>query len=240
METKKIDNNLTIKPLSKSKYVDRTCEYPLPCPLSERPFLWIILAPTGSGKSVLVSNLLKKFYKKVFNKIYFCSSNVDEGIIKDKAYEKVKLSPERIFNNIESETIEKIFKEVKKDDNFDDEDFCSLLIIDDLATDLNNPSLIKQLLRQRHDKISVIIISHKLHTLIPTPIRGNATHWSVFKTRNEKDVKDLIELTPLKEKDFNQIYDYATKNQYNFLFINMLYNPQKYFKNFDEEIILNE
>ncbi len=98
MEVEKI-NDIEIRPITKIKKKNKVIPEPLCDPHAERPFLYLISSKTGSGKSVLISNLLKNIYNKYFDRVYFCSSNVDNNMIYDVAYDKVKITDKRIFDN---------------------------------------------------------------------------------------------------------------------------------------------
>lgn len=214
--------------------------YPLPDFSSRSNFIMSVIAPTGSGKSVLLSNLIRVFYFKQFNKIYFCSSNVtDEGRVYDNAYDSIKFEEERVFQDINDDVANYIKMDIEQDDDFDEKDYRALLIIDDLITSVanrRNKDLIKFILKSRHLKCSIIIVSHKWN-MLPTVLRNNLTHVVFFRSKSKHELdtiyKDIIDLD---EEKFKQVYEYATAEKHNFLYICAGENPQRYFKNFSEQL----
>jgi ABC-type lipoprotein export system ATPase subunit len=242
-------SDLDIKPLHVEKTKDNDgIPNPLPNFESRSNFIMSVIAPTGSGKSVLISNLIRKYYYQVFDKIYFCSSNVAErnGIQKvyDKSYEKIEFDELRIFPTINNEIIDYIQKDIEADDDFNDspEDFHSLLVIDDLITEVNsskNKNIIKFVLKSRHLNCSVIIVSHKMNFL-PTIIRNNLTDIVLYRSKSKQEIETIYKnLIDLPEDKFIAIYNYATKEKHHFLYSKLNTNPQKYYADFNEEFILN-
>ena len=230
---------LSIKPLVKQNKPTRTLMEPLPDPRAERPFLMLISSKTGSGKSVLISNLLrrKEMYFKYFDKVYFCSSNVDDGKIYDEAYkEKIHINEDRMFDNFNEEIMSNIVEDIRNDEDFEDSQY--LLIIDDLPTELNKRTskIVKHFLKHRHLHLSIIITTQKLN-LLNMSIRNNCTHVITYRTNNTNERESMATMTELKKEDFYQLLDEATSEKYNFLFVDLLTNPTKFYKNFDELFI---
>lgn len=243
-------SELEIKPLHNEKKQDKHgIPYPLPNFETRSNFIMSIIAPTGSGKSVLISNLVRKYYFRVFDKIYFCSSNVSErnGIQKvyDQSYEKIEFDDLRIFPTINNEVIDYIKNDIEADDEFNENlnEFHSLLIIDDLITEVasrRNIDIIKFILKSRHLHCSVIIVSHKMNFL-PTVIRNNLTDVVLYRSKSKQEIKTIYDnLIDLDKDLFEAIYNYATKEKHHFLYTKLNSNPQQYFADFTEEFILNK
>lgn len=235
------NSKLSIGPLTKpDPVINDGVPEPLPNFKSRANFLMGILAPTGSGKSLLIANLVRKYYYKVFDKIYFCSSNVDEGKVYDKSYESIKFDDERTFDTINNEIADWIRQDITTDDDFKNKDFRALLIIDDLITEVMQQKMKKvQLLwiKSRHLKLSIILVSHK-YNYIPRLLRTNMTHFIAFRSKSKKELENIYEdIIDLDEDDWMNVYNYATQEQYNFLYVKCNANPQKYFRNFDEPLI---
>ena len=229
---------LKVEPLTRIRKPQRTVADPLPDPRAERPFLILISAKTGSGKSVLISNLIRNqnMYYKYFDKVYFCSSNVHEGKIYDDAYKnKVYVNESRLYDNFTESIMEEIVDDIKNDEDFEDSHY--LLVIDDLPTELNKRTskIVKHFLKHRHLHLSIIISTQKLN-LLNLSIRNNATHLIIFKTNNANERESMATMTELNKNDFYDILDYATNDKYCFLFVDLLKNPTEFYKNFDEII----
>ena len=231
-------SNITIKPLTKINLDDNDdIKEPLPNFKTRSNFIMSIIAPTGSGKSVLISNLIRVYYKNIFDKIYFCSSNVADDLkIYDNAYNSLKFDDKRIFNTINNEIINYIKLDIETDEDFDKKDFKTLLIIDDLITEVankKNKDLINFILKSRHLKTSIIIISHK-YNFLPSVIRNNLTHIILFRSKSKLELDTIYKgIIDVDDDEFYKIYNDATNEQHNFLYIVLNKNPQQYYHNFN-------
>lgn len=239
MNTKRV-SNIKIAPLTKpTKTRDFGIPFPLP-DISVRNFIMGVLGPTGSSKTTLYANLIRKHYFEIFNKIYFCSPNVtDEGKVYDKSLDSIEFSDERVFQTINNEVADYIKEDIEGDEDFEKEDFRALLIIDDLANELKSirhTQLTKLILKSRHLHLSIIMISHKF-TYFQRIHRTNFTHFIMYRSKSKNEVKSIYEdIIDLPEEKFQQFYEYATAEKYNFLYVVCNSNPQLYFKNFEEEL----
>lgn len=230
-------NDIVIKPLTNQKKQKRTIPEPLPDPHAERPFLMLISSKTGSGKSILISNLLRNIYYRYFDRVYFCSSNINDGNIYDPAYKNITIPEERMYDDFNEDVLYDIVEDIKSDPDFEESQY--LLVIDDLPTELNKRTslIVKQFLKHRHLKLSIIITTQKLN-LLNLSIRNNCTHLISYKTMNKDERESMATMTELNKNDFFKLLDEATNEQYNFLFIDLLKNPTKFYKNFDTELTL--
>ena len=93
--------------------------------------------------------------------------------------------------------------------------------------------------RGRHDSISTSVSSQKCNALHPT-IRINATALIVYRLRNQKELDAFLEETSalLDKKTLLDIYNYATKEEYSFLFVNLVAKDvnNMFYKTFKEVI----
>lgn len=239
MNVKRV-SNIKIQPLSKQKPGKNLgIKYPLP-DISVRNFILGVLGPTGSSKTTLYANLIRKHYFEIFNKIYFCSPNVtDEGKVYDKSLDSIEFSDERVFQTINNEIADYIKEDIENDEDFENEDFRALLIIDDLANELKSirhTNLTKLILKSRHLHLSIIMISHKF-TYFQRIHRTNFTHFIMYRSKSKNEIKSIYDdIIDLPEEKFKQFYEYATSEKFNFLYVICNSNPQIYFKNFEEEL----
>lgn len=234
-------SNIKIQPLTKQKPGKKNFAIPYPLPdISVRNFIMGVLGPTGSSKTTLYANMIRKHYFEIFNKIYFCSPNVtDDGKVYDKSLDSIEFSDERVFQTINNEIADYIKDDIQNDEDFENEDFRALLIIDDLANELKSirhTNLTKLILKSRHLHLSIIMISHKF-TYFQRIHRTNFTHFIMYRSKSKNEIKSIYDdIIDLPEEKFKQFYEYATAEKYNFLYIICNSNPQQYFKNFEEQL----
>jgi hypothetical protein len=150
--------------------------------LPQHPFRMYMCAPSGSGKTVVLMNMLFKFYRKYFHKIYIFSGNYYD----DDVYRVLDdiLPEEQIIDNkdeIDSK-LEEIFDEQSEDKNRNRR---VLIILDDFMLQSRNSKPLQTILtRGRAKNISVIIINQGYKGSDPV-IRTNCTHLVFFKTNDE-------------------------------------------------------
>jgi hypothetical protein len=201
------------------------------------PLRGVILAPSGSGKTVLLANLILKVYRRCFERIYVFSPNVNV----DQTWEAVKTYQEDVMEPRESDK-EKLYY-----DHYNTEDieniigtqskvilhmkkqkhshlFSVLVIVDDFADDpsfsRHSKILHSLFTRGRHNSISTTVSTQKFTAVAPI-IRVSATFLCVCRLRNTKNLETFLEelsaLIPRKE--LIEIYHLATREPYSFLYI---------------------
>jgi hypothetical protein len=230
-------NDLTITPISLK---DFTCKQSKHAVMPKLPLRGVILAPSGSGKTVLLSNLILKMYRGCFERIYVFSPSVNvdqtweavkkyqEDVMKVKESDADKLyfdhyNPEELEHIIETQ--HKVILHMKKQKH--SHLFSVLVIVDDFADDPSfsrHSKLLHSLFtRGRHNSISTIVSSQKFNAVAPI-IRVNATFLVVYKLRNTKDLETFLEEISgmIGRKELIELYQMATKDPYSFLYINLV------------------
>jgi hypothetical protein len=205
------------------------------------PMRCMITAQSGSGKSVLIQNMILNFYLGCFERIYIFSHSIDL----DHSWQPVKdylnkhyKGKHELFNNYDQEMLDKIITSqeititILKENN-KKEMYGILIVLDDMMDDkkaMRNNSLLEKLfIRGRHSYISTIVSVQKYISVSPV-IRFNTSCDIIFKLRSQKDLDAIIEeygaLAPKNEilKRYKEIVNIP----YNFVYINKLG------KNFDE------
>jgi hypothetical protein len=209
---------LTILPIKKQH---KKKEFDIKEPLPEPPFTIVMIAPTKSGKSVCIVNLIKNamFYKGVFEEIYFISPtvNFDETLKSIAKDEKII----KIHEEEELEKIDHILAEIVKTqrDTKEEERKHILIVLDDMIDYFKNSSKLNNLSAyNRHYKISCILTSQK-YTALPNRLRCNATAYLIFHVHNKKDLDDINHEIGSNYPDFLKYYQTATDQPYHFLYI---------------------
>ena len=93
--------DLKITPISVKSL---TCKQSKHSSVPSLPLRGVILAPSGSGKTVLLANLILKIYRGCFERIYVFSPSVNV----DQTWEAVKKYPADVMKVRESDT-EKLY-----------------------------------------------------------------------------------------------------------------------------------
>ena len=202
-------------------------------PLLKPPFLLVINGSVKTGKSTILMNLIynKNFYKDMFDTVIFISPTVENDVTLKHLNEDediLKLNPnDNLDESVKTIVDEKMDDEDEKLKNY-------LIVLDDCLGYIKpNSYFVYLCTRYRQRKISLIITSQSFRN-IPNVIRVNATGYLLFKTLNNKELYKYIEEFSGLFKDFKKIYEEATKEPYNFLYLN-LRNIEAY-KNFSVKL----
>ena len=202
------------------------------------PVRSILLGPSGSGKGVLLQNMILDIYKKCFERIYIFSPsiNVDHTWLPVKKHisetiNKKDDEPNFYYDTYDPENLEVIIDsqtkivEYQKKHNHK-QIFQILIIVDDFADspDFSRQSKLLHSLftRGRHSGISTIVSTQKFSAIHPI-IRVNATELFVFRLRNYQDTSMFLEEMGgmIDKKTLMEIYRMATKEAYSFLYVKL-------------------
>ena len=104
-----MSNNIIIKPI---KVIEYSCKQSKHSVVPKLPLRGILLAPSGSGKTVLLSNMMLNIYRGCFERIYIFSPSVNV----DQTWEEVKKFQDKVMGVKETETDPLYF------DHYDPED----------------------------------------------------------------------------------------------------------------------
>ncbi len=244
-------DDLKIEPIKLKKYDNKQPDHDI---LPRVPFRFTMIAPTYSGKTVLISNIIMKLYKNVFDMIYIFSASIDidDVWIPVKKYINDHCKPrddeKLFFDSGDVEALRKITDQQFEIVNYQKKQkqnklFNILIVLDDLADDVHfcrhNDVLTSLYIRGRHANIS--IISSAQYYLSINPIcRKQISDLFLFKLRNKKDLDAILdEFSALIPKDdLLQSYHYCVKEPYNFVWVNLRSKDTNKMicRNFDEFI----
>lgn len=188
--------------------------------LPKPPFRFTLVAPSNSGKSVLISYLLGSDelpYKKLFKRnVFVWSPTMKLGSM------DAPIEAENIYEEFTPETVEAIMREqaeiIAEFGKKRAPHLC--FIMDDVISDLNasNKRILKRLFfSARHSKVSIILAS-QAYRHIPRPVRVNSSDMAVFET-NIQEGRAIGEEQAIDLNQFLTIYEFATKDPYSFLMI---------------------
>ena len=220
----------------------------VPCPYGEPlpdiPTSFLLVAPTASGKTMILLNLLLKFYMKGGNSMFARVFVFSPSIALDPQYAPLramleKLAPKeqlywddmnqaalgRLLND-QKEIVESCRKKKIKPPQI-------CVVLDDMADNgttftsrrggNTGGSYITSLaVRGRHSLVTWIATTQKLN-LIGLPIRINARCICVWRLRNQKEIENICEeMSAYYDKDtVLDLYRHATDEPYSFLFLRL-------------------
>ena len=206
--------------------------------LPQPPFLVNLLAPVRSGKTVCISNLIlnkQMGYGKYFDEIWYFSPT----ILLDKSGWAIRDYADKFNINIVSdiealEGLDGILNMIIEEQKVTNNEKDVLLVLDDCLDFMRNSKSFNVLCtRFRHFSLGIIVVSQHLKK-IPICARTNGQYWLVWKLFNEQEKKKFIEEIGSNFEGFDRYYKEATKEKYNFLYINM--KDMTLFRNFEKEI----
>jgi len=229
------DDIPNIKPIKLKEYEVKQSKYDV---VSKLPLRAIILGPSGSGKSILLQNMILDLYDKCFKRIYVFSPSIN---VDYQTWEPVKKMIEKEITNNDDEqfyfdhydeealfniinTQRKIIEYQKKHNH--NKLFSILIVVDDFADDVKfsrNSKLLHSLFtRGRHSQISTVVATQKFNALSPI-IRVNASDLYVFRLRNYSDLQAFLdEVSAIAPKDIIlEMYRLATDEPYSFLTVKL-------------------
>jgi Ni2+-binding GTPase involved in maturation of urease and hydrogenase len=196
------------------------------------PFRMCVSAPSGSGKTSFIFNLIKLFSEGqgTFNDITVCTRNKDEPIYNYLA----KIAPKIEIK--EGQKSLPILDKMNKKLNH-------LVIVDDLLLDKDQTSIINYYIRCRKRNCSIVYISQSFYD-IPRMIRNNINYLIVKQVSSMRNLTMIMRECSLgiTKEALTNMYKEATKEKKNFMLIDLEEgDPLKRFRfNFDSYFELSE
>ena len=184
-------------------------------------FRMLICGPSGSGKT---NTLMHMIYDLLyFDKIYLYAKNLEQSKYRNLMKEFEPWSEEAGYDIIEASN-DKIIP--VKNLNGDNQ---KIAIFDDFVCDKNQKPIENYFMQGRHKNCCAIYLSQSYYKT-PKDIRLNCSHFVIydFPSTNEKS------LICRENNVSEQLYERATRDPYDFIYIN---KPKKQVKkNFNETI----
>jgi hypothetical protein len=191
------------------------------------PFRMCIVAPSGSGKTNFLVNLLSMFSvgNGTFASITIITKNADEPL-----YKWVKGKSDQIV-------IKEGLTNTPPLDKFDKE-LNHLVVWDDLVLSKDLSMVENYYIRARKLNVSVIFISQS-YFKIPKIIRNNCSYMVLLKLSGNREVNMILSEFGLgvSKEELLQLYEYATKEKFSPLLIDMEADKFKRFRKGLVEII---
>jgi hypothetical protein len=115
----------------------------------------------------------------------------------------------------------------------------NIFVFDDISNELKNPALLALCKKSRHFKASVYISSQFIHDLLPQTLK-QLSYFICFRSMTREKLEHIYKMLDLSVdlEKFYDLYDYATKDPYCFLYVDM--KNQTYRKNFNKVLDLED
>ena len=216
------------------------------------PFSQIVVGPSGSGKSILLQNMILDVYRNCFQRVFIFSASIHVDSVwhpvKEYIEKTLKVNPKKekvYFDEFHKEDLEEILEQQYKISQYQKDHkfkklFATLVVVDDFADQVSfskhNSMLNALYIRGRHFGVNIVSSTQKFNSL-STIIRVNSRQLYFFKMRNYKDIQTMIDelSTLLKKRNFLSdknihnakntlldIYEKATEEKFSFLFVNLM------------------
>ena len=245
----------TIKPIDITKYECKQSHY-ASCP--ELPMRAMLCGPSGSGKSVVLQNMILDVFRGCFSRVYIFSPSIDIDQTWDpvKKYIKDEIKPDPaeniFFNTYDPEALREIISTQHQVAEYMKKEKYSflyqiLIVVDDFADDpafTRNSSLLHQLyIRGRHQMISTITATQVYRAISPV-VRKNVTYLCIFRLRNQSDLDAVIEETSaiFDKATLLKFYKASTAKPYSFLYVKLTAKTtdDMFYESFSEPIIATD
>ena len=191
----------------------------------DTPFRSLVVAPSGSGKSNFITNLISLFCKGkgTYDNIYiFC---------------KCKDEPLYRYLADKSKGLIEVFENLEKLPALNDLNACkqTLIIFDDMVTDIKkHPIISEYFIRGRKKGASIMFLSQSYYNT-PKIIRQNVNYVVILKLGGTRDINSLLREVSigLTKEQLLDMYKEATKIKFDVMIINLEKSGnERYRKNF--------
>lgn len=214
---------------------EKLLQYPMVADVWSHTSFNIIVGKMGSGKTSLMTNLVKNVFKKCFAKIYIFIPESSRKSI-DKDIFGRHLPEDQLFDTLNEENLEYVYNRLQEDT--EEGDF-SLLIIDDFQTQLKNPSIVAILERiitkMRHLRCTVFLLNQNYVKLVKNlrQIVSNIILFNVGKSSLDFIFDETIQLD---KKKYQALIENVFINKNDWILINVN-GSKKIYRMFDEVIL---
>lgn len=195
----------------------------------------VIIGRQGSGKTSLTINIIKKLYKKKFNKIYVFMPQTSRNSLKPNIFEV--LPDDQVFEELNLENIQYVYEQLKENS---ENGHKSLIIMDDVQKALKRNDVINEfkniVANQRHLKVVNIILLQNYFAL-DNKVREIVNNVIFFKMDKKQTEKIFEEVAEMPKELFEQVIKIVFNEPHNWCLINQRY--KRVYKMFDE-IIFDE
>ena len=203
--------------------------------LPELPCIMVLVMPTKSGKSTILSNLLLRedFYKGAMDNVTIMSNTIEQDVT--SRYLKKACD---CYTGYDDNVLAGIINQQKQFDD-DDRPFIGLVFDDILGSVKRNSYLTHLVTRSRHYGVGLLAVSVQSFKALGPTIRNNTNAFICGNLQNMSELDKISqEMSGMfgGDEKFRKIYHKATEQKYDFLFLDLQSNPARSFRNFSEQL----
>ena len=188
---------------------DRFKEIPIPNPNKglhgfDIPFRICCVAPSGSGKSNFVTNLISLFSqgRGTFGLVVIVCKDREEALYKFLASKSDQIQVVEGLHSLP--TLDTFDKEV-----------ASLVIIDDMMLEKNQEKVCQYYIRCRKKNVSIAYLAQS-YFVIPKVVRSNSNYLVLLKLSGDRDLNLILRENSLgvDKNTMLNLYKYATREKF--------------------------
>jgi uridine kinase len=202
-------------------------------------FYYYIVGKSGSGKSTVMMNIVCRFHKKRFDRIFLVSPSF--ATLEDNPF-KEHLPTDQLYDDLEEDVLAEILERIK------DSGEKVLLILDDVQDKIKGgiERTVKRMINNRRHisgkggNLSIIITSQVFNNL-SLSIRKSADVVIMFGSKNSAEIESIQRefLSVVPKDKLTEIWDYVYKAPHDFLLIKPNDRTEDFlYKNFNKLVWL--
>lgn len=199
---------------------NRLTKYPMVDDLWSKTSFNVVCGKMGSGKTSLVTNLIKKVFKKCFHNIYVFIPENSRSSIDNDIYGKYIPSSD-LYSTLTQENLYEVYDKLQE--NSADGEF-SFLLIDDFQAQLKDPAILtvlqKIITKMRHLRCTIFLLNQNFQALQKS-LRELITNLIVFNVGKSQLNKIFEEVIQIDKNKYQDLIDLAFQNKNDWLAINV-------------------
>lgn len=199
---------------------NRLTKYPMVDDLWSKTSFNVVCGKMGSGKTSLVTNLVKKVFKKCFHNIYVFIPENSRSSIDNDIYGKHIPSGD-LYSTLTQDYLYEVYDKLQE--NSAEGEF-SFLLIDDFQAQLKDPQILlvlqKIITKMRHLRVTIFLLNQNFQALQKS-LRELITNLIVFNVGKSQLNKIFDEVVQMDKNKYQDLIDLAFQNKNDWLAINV-------------------
>lgn len=199
---------------------EKILKYPMTADLFSRTSFNVILGKMGSGKTTLVTNLVKTVFKRCFEHIIVFIPASSRRSIENDIYGK-NIPKADLYDTLTEENLDEVIEKIEENSENEEN---TLLIIDDFQAALKDPDVLMRLqkivTRMRHMRTTIFILQQNFQKMAKF-LRELVTNVITFNTGKSQLTKLFEETVQIDRDQFQALVDLAFQEKNDWIAINV-------------------